>query len=287
MTIEASRADLVLIHGGSHDTLEGLTLRNGGGKGATIDGVQHKVRQCYVHDVGEGGVMVTGGDRASLTPGGHIVEGSHFERFERWVWSYQPAISLKGVGNVARHNLIHDAPHAGILFGGNDHLIELNELHHLCQSTNDAGAIYSGRDWGARGNVILYNFIHDVTDWQGLTAIHGVYLDDTLAGPRVEGNVLYRIAGAGIRHGGGRDVVMVNNVIVKNGRALSTDARDRGFNQKYPPLAEPHRPRISARPVEDALSGVRPSRTPWPRSPRMVPLGYTPRGPCFRGTSAS
>jgi len=31
---------------------------------------------------------------------------------------------LSGVGNRASHNLIHDAPHAAILFGGNDHRIE-------------------------------------------------------------------------------------------------------------------------------------------------------------------
>jgi Right handed beta helix region len=236
LTLEASRSDLARIRGGSHDTLEGLTLRNAGGKGATIDGSGHTMRQCHIHDVGEGGVSVTGGDRASLAAGGHLVESCHFERFERWVWTYQPAIYLHGVGNVARHNLIHDAPHTGILFNGNDHTIELNELHHLCDTTNDAGAIYSGRDWGARGNVLRNNFIHDIADWQAQTGVHGFYLDDTLAGPRVEGNVIYKVAGAGIRHGGGRDVVMVNNVIVKCGRAISTDARGPRIYQKYPLL---------------------------------------------------
>ena len=65
---------------------------------------------------------------------------------------YTPAVSLDGSGQRASHNLIYASPHSGILYGGNEHLIEKNELHHVCQQTSDAGAIYAGRDWGARGN---------------------------------------------------------------------------------------------------------------------------------------
>ena len=38
-----------------------------------------------------------------------------------------------------------------ILFGGNDHLIELNDIHHVTTVTFDAGAIYAGRDLSSRG----------------------------------------------------------------------------------------------------------------------------------------
>ena len=29
------------------------------------------------------------------------------------------------------NNLIHDAPHSAILYGGNEHVLELNEIHHV------------------------------------------------------------------------------------------------------------------------------------------------------------
>jgi len=40
------------------------------------------------------------------------------------------------------HNLIHHAPHQAIALQGNDHVIEFNEIHHVCEESNDAGAIY-------------------------------------------------------------------------------------------------------------------------------------------------
>jgi hypothetical protein len=41
----------------------------------------------------------------------------------------------------------------------------------------------------------------------------------------VEGNVLYRISGHAIQHGGGRDDIMVNNLAARCGDALSADSR--------------------------------------------------------------
>ena len=51
-------------------------------------------------------------------------------------------LDLDGVGNRVAHNLIHHAPHQAIGFGGNDHVIEFNEIHNVCYESNDAGAIY-------------------------------------------------------------------------------------------------------------------------------------------------
>ena len=71
----------------------------------------------------------------------------------------RPAVSLQGVGNRATCNLIDNAPHQAISFGGNEHLIEFNEIHSVCFESNDAGAIYSGRDWTMRGTVIRNNLL--------------------------------------------------------------------------------------------------------------------------------
>jgi hypothetical protein len=225
LTIEAGRAELVRVEGGSHVSLVGLTLRNAGTDAVALSGLEHHVDRCNFLQLGNGGVRVTGGDRPSLAEGGTVVEHSHFEKFGQLEWTYRPAVDLSGVGHVVRNNRMHDTPHTAIQYAGNEHVIELNEIHHVCQFSSDAGAIYAGRDWGARGNVVRHNFIHDVdTVFEG-AGVHGVYLDDCLSGIRVEGNVIYRVSGHGILHGGGRDDNMVNNVIARCGDGVSADSR--------------------------------------------------------------
>jgi len=73
-------------------------------------------------------------------------------------------ISLTGVGNKATHNLIHDGPRMGIMFSGNNLLLEYNEIRHVNLETEDTGAVYTGgRDWiSSRGSVIRYNYFHDI-----------------------------------------------------------------------------------------------------------------------------
>ncbi len=54
---------------------------------------------------------------------------------------------------------------------------------------------------------------------------HGVYLDDCLSGIRVFGNLFVDISGHAMMHGGGRDDFFENNIAVRCGTALHTDAR--------------------------------------------------------------
>jgi hypothetical protein len=136
---------------------------------------------------------------------------------------YTPAISLGGVGNRAAHNLIHDAPHMAIQFSGNDHVIELNEIHNVCLESNDAGAIYAGRDWTMRGTVIRHNYLHEITGFRDRGCV-GVYLDDMFCGTTIYGNVFYKVTRAAFI-GGGRDCTVENNIFVDCDPALHIDAR--------------------------------------------------------------
>jgi hypothetical protein len=225
LTLEAAQGELVQIAGGDHDGLIGLTLRHGGTNAGTVSGEDHLVRACHVYGVGSGGFRVTGGDRPSLSAGGIVVEHSHFHHMSRWDWTYRPAVRLDGVGNTVRHNSIHHLPHSAILFGGNDHLIELNEIHDVLQFSSDAGAIYTGRDWGYRGNLVRHNFIHHVTTWFEGHGVQGIYLDDCVSGVTVEGNVLYEIGDHGLQNGGGRDNLLRNNIVARSGALLTADRR--------------------------------------------------------------
>ena len=74
----------------------------------------------------------------------------------------------------------HPRPSAlPVLFDGNEHVIEFNEIHHVCMETGDVGAIYTGRDWTYRGNVVRHNCIHH-TGGVGMGSM-GIYLDDCVA----------------------------------------------------------------------------------------------------------
>ncbi len=225
LVLEVGRAALVQIEGGAHNKLVRCTLRNGGVRGAIISGQDNGLERCEVHGTGDGAAALSGGTRASLTKAGNYVSNSVLHHFARWSWTYHPGVSVSGCGHLVQHNLIRNAPHSGILYSGNEHLFEHNEIHHVCEFTSDAGAIYTGRDWGYRGNMIRYNFIHDINTYFYGYGVHGVYLDDCVSGNAVFGNVLYRVEDHGILLGGGRDNLMENNVIARCGRGLSADSR--------------------------------------------------------------
>jgi hypothetical protein len=223
LILEATRSSAVQIHGGVSNCVAGCLIRNIGNYGVTIEGGSgHGVISCDIFDTGDGGVSLDGGDRQTLRPGGHFVENCHFARQGRWSKCYVPAVLIGGVGQRASHNLIHDHPHCAILFNGNDHLIEYNEIHHIALETGDVGAIYTGRDYTYRGNRIRYNFIHH-TGGVGMGSM-GVYMDDCVSGTEIFGNIFYQVQRAAFL-GGGRDHQVLNNIFVECNHAVELDGR--------------------------------------------------------------
>ena len=223
LTLEATRADAVEIRGGLSNCIMGCLIRNIGDSGVVIQGGSgHGVVGCEILDTGDGGVSLEGGDRRTLTPGGHYVEHCHFARQGRWSKCYVPAVLLGGVGLRVSHNLIHDHPHCAILFSGNDHRIEFNEIHHIALETGDVGAIYAGRDYTFQGNRIRYNFIHH-TGGVGMGSM-GIYMDDCVSGTEIFGNVFFKVQRAAFL-GGGRDHQVINNIFVDCNHAVELDGR--------------------------------------------------------------
>jgi parallel beta-helix repeat protein len=224
LMLECARGTGVRIEGGVHNRMEGCIVRLTGNHAVEIAGGSgHWVAGCDLHDNGDAGVLMSGGDRATLTPATHHVHNCHFRGQGRWSRCYVPAIGMSGVGLVATNNLIHDHPHIAVLFTGNDHLIEANEIHHVCIETGDTGAIYSGRDWTFQGNVIRHNYIHDVREpgWGGSFC---VYLDDGVSGITVEGNIIAD-SNTGVLLGGGRDCVIRGNLFLNCKVGVRIDAR--------------------------------------------------------------
>ena len=228
ITFEVARGTAVTISNGSHCLIAGCTLKNVGNSAVAIsNGTDHGVVGCNMYHLGASGIGLSGGDRKTLTPAGHLAHNNHIHHYGRWTRMYSRAVSLNGVGNRASHNLIHDAPHQAISFGGNDHMIEFNEIHDVCLESNDAGAIYSGRNWTMRGTVIRHNYLHDITGFEDRGCV-GVYLDDMFCGTEIVGNVFYRVTRAAFI-GGGRDVTIANNIFVDCKPAIHIDARALGW----------------------------------------------------------
>ena len=194
LTLEASRGTAVTISGGAHNRIAGCTIRNIGGSGRRVSAAAGQRRRRLRH-------LPDG--RGRHQPERRRPQDAHARRTSspRTTTSTttaagaactSAAIALSGVGNRAAHNLIHDAPHMAIGFGGNDHVIEFNEIHSVCYESNDAGAIYAGRDWTMRGHVIRYNYLHHINGFEAKGCV-GVYLDDMFASAAIVGNVFYKV----------------------------------------------------------------------------------------------
>lgn len=223
LVLECSRGLGVQIIGGSAVSLAGCTLRLLGNHAVVVDGgSEHQVVSCDIYRTGDGGIRLSGGDRKTLTPARHRAVNNHLHHLAEWSRCYQPGILVQGVGNHLAHNLIHDHPHCAILLQGNDHLIEFNHLHHVCQETGDVGAFYLGRDWTERGNVVRYNLFHH-TQGVGMGSM-AVYLDDCASGTTVYGNIFCQCTRAAFI-GGGRDNRIENNLFVDCHPAVMIDGR--------------------------------------------------------------
>jgi hypothetical protein len=233
LTIEMGADAGIDISGGRDNLVTDCTIRNIRKNGINLSGMRNGVTHCQVTGTGQTGVNVSGGDRYQLVSGENHVRHCRIHDFGRWQRTYVPAVRLSGVGHVAANNELYDGPHSAILFGGNEHLIELNEIHHVCHEVDDAGSIYCGRDWGLRGNVIRHNFFHHIESrLPGGHGVHAVYLDDCASGITVFGNTFYEISGRAIMCGGGRDNTIQNNVIAKCGSAHFTDRRGKAWVDK-------------------------------------------------------
>ena len=93
----------------------------------TVDGSQHELSGCTVQYAGCGALSIGGGDTATLEPSSNRVVGNIITQYARRKRTYQPAIGWHGVGGIVANNTMSNAPHCGILGGGNDYLYVLSQ----------------------------------------------------------------------------------------------------------------------------------------------------------------
>ncbi|MBQ8953417.1 MAG: right-handed parallel beta-helix repeat-containing protein [Clostridia bacterium] len=226
-----ARGSGVMIYGGSHVMIEGCELCNLGYSGVVIGcqqnpvmhcvdrvgngGRDHTVRSCDIWNTAFGGINVAAGSREDLEGCGVRIENCDIHDFARLGKCYFFAVALSGVGAVVRNNRFHAGAHSAVWFDGNDNVIEYNEFYDLLRESDDAAAVYCGRDYTMGGNVIRYNFFHDMcSNAKTNVSVFGTYCDDNSASLAYYGNVYYRMQGAHLSHGG-HDIVFENNLIAR------------------------------------------------------------------------
>ena len=227
LVFEGGLGNGVEITGGDGDLVAGCTFRNLGGGGVIINGgSNHGVRSSDFYELGRGGVYVSGGDRKTLTPAHHFAENNHLYHLGVRKKTYAAAINIgnDSVGCRVAHNFMHDLPHAAVLYTGNDHVFEFNEIARVALTSGDVGAFYTCLDWTSRGNVLRYNFVHDSPH------VNAFYMDDGDSGDTVFGNVVFRCS-YGPFISGGHDDIVQNNLVIDTARGLHIDTR--GVSRGY------------------------------------------------------
>ena len=199
LTIEENLEDGIKISGGENNLIAGCTIRNVTKNGISVDmGNSHTILSNDIYNTGAGGVWLKGGDETT-TPkksSEYKVINNHIHHYSVLQKIYAAAINagFSGggggghhvcVGAYIAHNMIHDAPHVGILFGSWNSMFEYNEIFNYCLVSDDMGAFYS-YDLYERmgGHTFAYNFIHNSSIGDG------IYFDHDHRDIKIYGNLV-------------------------------------------------------------------------------------------------
>ncbi|MFD0253806.1 hypothetical protein ACFVGX_23145 [Streptomyces sp. NPDC127113] len=165
------------------------------------------VQNSYLHDLGGGGVLLGGGDRATLERGDNVARHNEIARFSKLA-TYTPAGYLYGVGNSFEYNYVHDAPHMAVQIMGNDMRVNHNHFYDVVKNAGDMGAVYAGRDFTYLGNEIAYNHFEKIGG-----SNDALYMDDGASGVRFHHNVVNG-SNSGVNFNSGHSNTANDNVFV-------------------------------------------------------------------------
>jgi hypothetical protein len=247
LVFDLGRYDGLQLSDCSDCQLVGCRISRFAGNGVSVvGGFRDTLLSCDVFDTGRRATEIVGGDRETLTPGGHVVANCCIHDFGRIDRTYTSGVQLEGVGNRVLHNLFYNCPSSAMRLEGNDLDVEYNEVHDVVQESDDQGAMELFRNPTYRGVVFRYNYFHDI-GWrdgeQPLCGQAGIRLDDAISGMLIYGNVFVRASYGSfgeVQINSGRDNVIDNNVFSEAERGISG-----GYypgNGSWKELASDHKP---------------------------------------------
>lgn len=218
--------------GAEHITFQNCEFSNFANNPISLCGQDNALVGCLIEKVGKEGVVVGGGDRKALFNGCNVVQDCEIRDFGRFLRT-ACGVSLNGCGNAVRGCNIHHGAAQAIRYGGNEHLISENDMHHVLLESCDAGAVYTGHDTSGLGNLLTGNYTHELGDTPALYGCRlAFYFDDCDWGDDVIGNRFYR-TGTAVGACGGNMHAVHNNVMVETLHAFHADMRGVKWEHRY------------------------------------------------------
>lgn len=215
--------------------ISNCTFSNISQEGINLDNCKNStVRSCKLYNLGGCAVRLSNTYTGSLVSENNVVTDCVIHDYATRNMMYSPGIYVSGTGAKITHNEIFNAPHNAIIFVGNNNTIEYNNIHNVVNNTNDAGAIYTGKSWIQRGNVIKNNYFHVLKGSDTCGAVHAVYLDDFFCGTLIKSNIFENITGGSSSAiaGCGRDTVISDNIFIDCLHMIRVNGFS-GFDKNY------------------------------------------------------
>lgn len=204
----------------SNVTIKNCNVRNLSGNAMSVTGENNLVEDCKILNT-DGGISISSssgyGYKNGFKHSNSMVKNCVIENFSRRNLVYTNGITLSGVGNSAINNTLSNSYHMAVGISGQDNLFEGNEIYNVCHHATDAAAVYFGRSWVNRGNMVVGNYIHDIHPdpaWAKTYGVNAVFADDNFAGANIIGNIFENIDGWAVKFNGCQDHRLENNVFI-------------------------------------------------------------------------
>ncbi len=196
VTLANTLGNVFTISGGNNNKLSRSTVTNTSSRVGSVGdssseiAMYNGIEYCTIENV-NGGFSVGGSSRFhTLEAGYNYAHGNTFTNYQTMTNGFNSAINLGGVGNYVSSNVISESPNNAIMWSGNDHVIEFNEIFNVDLETTDTSAIYTGRNVINRGTVIKNNYFHNIgKTMSSSSANSAIYIDDVAAGIEIYDNV--------------------------------------------------------------------------------------------------
>lgn len=199
ITFESAAGNGVNLSNISNCSIEGCTARNISGTALQVkDGYYNRVHGCDVYNIGTTGVLVSGGDRETLTHSNSEITNCRIFKTGQIQRTGYGCVSTSGCGIRVANNELFSVPSVAFQpHYSNENIIEYNEVYDgLTDKLGDMGVWYNTVDPTAFGNEIRYNYFHDTN-----YGIGTIYLDDGMCGYSVYGNLFHNVNRGIFMHG--------------------------------------------------------------------------------------
>ena len=110
-------------------------------------------------------------------------------------------------------NILDNIGYIGIMFYGNNNILEYNRINQTCLTLQDGGGIYSHLD--ATGSIIRKNIISN-SGPIGDMGCFGIYMDATSMGVNIESNTVFGCSGSGIFISNCKNMMVTGNTLFDN-----------------------------------------------------------------------